>query len=955
MDKISGYSFLYKKSSSVNIEGLEASMKPLLLSLDEVGKEVLEEDKSFGGFVITSAKDSHGDKSWSYHNHGLAIDISLLDSNRKPIFKWTSVDWTTFKKVIAKVNQPNPNFWYLLEGKTDEEIQELLKGTSDINFSATGAELHFHIEYNPARAKQLLKFNVPDKKVDNVSTKNVEKPLLFIYQGQDYVLLKDLVETNPLFKNYLDKSGKADTSKINDLLNYMGGSTSSNFCRIMEPLYDAKGEYYLLFKDYSLQVLNKEQFNKKFPTKLDLPICNSATILLPPEIAQRDFIGLQSENQVFYFDDFPAFISKKRREIETSEDYLPTIKLYGKNGEYELSNQVNQVNSNFSVWIYCKKLGQIIDISKYCKSVMENSDRFSVTLTYVDLLALVKTESTYGSQYEVVLSSGFRDGTSRDRGIQVSSSYGFTKPSLFHGVISQGDIIFIRYETLNLEKNVDTSKCEINEYGLPIVTKDMLPGKCYDLIGFIDMNSQSEGISTDTFSVTVSGSSLSGIFEKDVSLFLPIALIANNTQGNLVFGSSSSDKGLLNRLFVDGSYGYLWNYQARTIEDTVKFYLNQLTSSAIITDEEDLFSSYPESSKTKIFELMPKSDSENEYLKSENASGIYQIIKVDIDKSLKDRVIADSTVSNPQGSISSLFQKLCRPPLVEFFTDTYGDTFHIVIRKPPFDQKSILEYLDYMNEIDLQTKRGVSVPKFVEINADEVDTEDLSWNTDFYTWFQMDSCAIVTDTQSLYTFLPIIYLQEYVHRWGSRPLQYSNPYLKQSEEGTSLFNDKDKAQIVSDMIYILESNIYLPFTRRGTIVLSKGDRRIKKGTWIKYSKTNELYYVDSVVQKSDITNSSVNRTTVLNVSRGMVTTFLKDVTGIEGINEPISYFRLIDLESYKKQLRDYADGKTNDLQVKKNLSVNKTVFDFFLKGRQMIGNSTKVGQVTVGPLKTEKI
>lgn len=939
MLKLSNYSYIYKKDDSVNTEDLSSEMDILLSSLEEVGSEIIKEDESFGGFVITSAKDSHFGKN-SYHNFGKAIDLSLYDSNRNSILGWSSGNWSTFKSVMSKANSKDTYFWYLLEGRTDIQLEKILNGRTDINSKATGAELHYHVEFNPGKAKQLPGINLPDKLVDKIDNRPPELPMVFIYQEKEYIKFKDLLLSNPLFKNYLTKENSLDKEKSLNLLKYAGDTKVSNYERILNRLF-CDGLYNVISGDFGTGfnwMLTEDEFKSLFPEPLDIPVCDGQDILLPPSEAQRDFVGLQSEGQVFYFDDFSTFISKTRREIETSKDYVPTEKLFDKIGDYSLGNQVNNINSYFSVWIYCKKLGQIVDISKYCKYINSSSEDFTIGLSYLDKNSLTKLQNeSYSSEYKVILSSGFSSNG--------SSTTSRTKPSLFHEIISQGDIIFIRYETLELEENTDSSKCELNEQGLPIITKDMLPGNCYDLIGLVDSCSQSEEFVLDNFLVTISGTSLSGIFEKDISLFLPIAIIANNTQGNLVFGSANKD-GLMKRLFVDGSYGYLWNYQSRTIEDTVKFYLNQLTNSAVITEEEDIFAGYPEEKKTKVFELLPKksvlvSSSNGETVKYEyprelqkvNASGIYQIIKVDIDESLKNRMIADSSASNPEGSINSLFQRLCRFPLVEYFTDTYGDTFHIVIRKPPFDQKSILDYMDYMYEINPETNDSNKVEKFVSITADEVDSEQLDWNTDFYTWFQMSSCSIITDTQSLYSFLPIVYLQEYVYRWGSRPLQYSNPYLKRSEESSTLFDEKDRAQIISDMIYLLESNIYLPFTRRGTIVLKKGERRIKKGTWIKYEKTNEVYYVDSVVQNASISESSVNRTTILSVSRGMVFDFLKEKK-VQDVQETISYFKLLDFESLKKELKDYADGTKKKLEIKRDLKINKTVFDFFLKRKQ---------------------
>ena len=67
---------------------------------------------------------------------------------------------------------------------------------------------------------------------------------------------------------------------------------------------------------------------------------------------------------------------------------------------------------------------------------------------------------------------------------------------------------------------------------------------------------------------------------------------------------------------------------------------------------------------------------------------------------------------------------------------------------------------------------------------------------------------------------------------------------------------------------------YKPFTRKGTITI-RGDRRIKRGMWIWYKKTNEIFYVDSVANSAQIQgNGDVDRFTTLNVSRGMIKDFI---------------------------------------------------------------------------------
>lgn len=60
----------------------------------------------------------------------------------------------------------------------------------------------------------------------------------------------------------------------------------------------------------------------------------------------------------------------------------------------------------------------------------------------------------------------------------------------------------------------------------------------------------------------------------------------------------------------------------------------------------------------------------------------------------------------------------------------------------------------------------------------------------------------------------------------------------------------------------------MPFTRQGTITLY-GDRRIKRGSWVYFVPTGELYYVEQVSNTFKSVGESIQRTTSLQVSHGM--------------------------------------------------------------------------------------
>ena len=139
---------------------------------------------------------------------------------------------------------------------------------------------------------------------------------------------------------------------------------------------------------------------------------------------------------------------------------------------------------------------------------------------------------------------------------------------------------------------------------------------------------------------------------------------------------------------------------------------------------------------------------------------------------------------------------------------------------------------------------------------------------------------------------------------------------------------------IRDLKYIIESNAYNPFTRQGTITL-RGDRRIKRGTLI-MMPNGEQFYVDAVSNSLSFGESSVERTTTLTVSHGMMSNY---VDGIKVGGKIMSYFNIIDFGLRSNQtFEDYL----SNLKIENwrgeisKWRVNLDVFSYFLKRSQML-------------------
>lgn len=365
-------------------------------------------------------------------------------------------------------------------------------------------------------------------------------------------------------------------------------------------------------------------------------------------------------------------------------------------------------------------------------------------------------------------------------------------------------------------------------------------------------------------------------------------------------------------------------------------------------------------------------------------AGIWQIIKLVIDDSVSNRRLTDSSIGNENGSLLNAFRKICQDPFCEFYTDTYGSQFYFIVRKKPFDQQSIISMLDgrvtheVENYIDSSqtsetesdnlgstTTSTVKIPIIQDliINIEETDiiTDSLKYCTEAYSWYKLQLANLTQGSASdmAFAYLKAIYFEEYADVFGSKPLDLTTSYIPYSP-----IIDKNKKlptayfiqQGIYDLKYMIESHAHLPFTRMGSITLN-GDRRIKKGNFIRLKSTDEIFYVDAVIQDYSITDKTIERSTTIQVSRGMVERFIK---GVEFVNSEqqaivqsesaaesnkiiISYFNICDLPIdttiFTNAEASYSSFSKASIA---RWKVNKPVFNFFLKRLQFSKNDKEI-------------
>lgn len=312
------------------------------------------------------------------------------------------------------------------------------------------------------------------------------------------------------------------------------------------------------------------------------------------------------------------------------------------------------------------------------------------------------------------------------------------------------------------------------------------------------------------------------------------------------------------------------------------------------------------------------------------APGIWQITKLLADSSVEDKQVVDCSISVQTGSLLNFFNKVCQQPLVEFMGDTFGNQYYFITRRPPTDSVGV--------------KRLIT-DTLMRVSEDEVMSANLDWNREgIYSWYQYLPQGDVIGQAELQYMIPAVLFPEYAQLWGSKPLVIRSNYFNLEQAG--FFNSKDSKELkencnrvmrimMEDFRYLVESNAYNPFVRRGSITM-RGNRRIKRGTAIHLVSTNEVYHVDSVSHSFNINGNSVSRATTLNVSRGM---FLPYINGIEEGGTRYSYFDIIDFGTKG------VDSVTqeNFKEILSKWHVNWKVFGFFLQKQAAVEHGMDYG------------
>ncbi len=656
-----------------------------------------------------------------------------------------------------------------------------------------------------------------------------------------------------------------------------------------------------------------------------VPIEIDSSILLPEIIKVQGSVQIENEN-------FVGFFMPKIDQLLKSEEYRQTKIEYNK----------NTLKSQFikpTVWLWSKALsslngelsGQLINISPFIQSLNtstgENGGNFSFTLPPIigeltDQGWVISSKNIHyiiNKKKDIIEIQYLAEGhIHKNRDSRENSSL------FFNNIIANNDLVFISFD--KIDYSID------NNNPLRVDYSEISKG-LYDMIGLVDISGESTNYEDNNVNISIQGKDASKLLIEDGSFNFWNYYSPKDPESIFLNTSDSQSRSKLRfNIAAAPTLIDLMNPNEFQLDFLMRYLISKLSNIQVCPDE--VFSSYSYEEKSRFYDITNVKDTKT--IKEITGAGIWQIIKLFIDKSASGRNPLDLSLTNFSGSLLNFVNRLCQKPFVEFSIDTYGNEIYFIVRKQPFDEQGFKNMIP--SNLDLIT-----------IKTQDVYRDSLSFETQAFSWFELTPQDGILDANNQ-KYLPAIYYPEFAEVYGSKPYSISTNYLASvlsffdNQKGSDYFKS-----ILQDLQYLVQSNIYLPFTRKGTITLF-GNRGWKRGMWIYYAPTNEFYYIDSVSQSYGINEKSIDRTTTLNVSRGMKANYCGLSQFTEGellhnnqisntvLNKSIfpTYWNVVNFKinraNFAQQGSDGAGYIAGNVIESK---VNKEVFNFFQKRRQM--------------------
>lgn len=390
-----------------------------------------------------------------------------------------------------------------------------------------------------------------------------------IHKNSSLETLIDFVTDGASIGNGLD---------VIELVNFEDEYGVKNFERILR-LYENNISSYSSIRD------NLTESNRSIIESLPLQI--GIELILPLSKINRELRKFDT-NQVVDFRSFNQFIASQLYALLKEPKYERTYKIKGKSP----INTIRDIFPFLSVWLWSRTLSvdedgnyndTIIDITPFITNLDTNSSPdggdFSLSIAPVSAEYIQNQGWSIDPNMKV---SG--DSFISDNGLYKSREGDLKRSDLyFHNIIQENDVIFIRFEKLDLEEDREQKK---NKKDFRI-DKSELAGKIYDMIGLVDVNTVSTEGGSSNVSINVGGRDLVKLFIEDGVYFYPYDFISGG--GGIFANENIGDR--LER--YDGQLKSRFQFGFKTIDNTLKFILNALSTIKITSD--DLFDSYKDS------------------------------------------------------------------------------------------------------------------------------------------------------------------------------------------------------------------------------------------------------------------------------------------------------------------------------------------------------------------------
>lgn len=634
------------------------------------------------------------------------------------------------------------------------------------------------------------------------------------------------------------------------------------------------------------------------------------TVYLPNDSITAEMQKILGSDIFLEQTEFNAFWTEVQQALLKDSGYVPFdaiaestyLSVKGNTGIIgALSAQVKALN--IRIWVYVRALGKMFDISPWVVNCSTSKDKsagsFSIEVSYTSTLQV----DSYGNEF-------VNQESLMNQERKLNQDW-------FSKFVQNNDLIFIRFEQLKMERYADMALAPTNNktYEVPVsdlgtvnTATDEKTGETkdipliWDMLGLVDSVRVDYSSNINNYSIQIEGRDYTKLFVEDGSYFIPLKFVEGSP--DQWFYGGDPESAWFKRNMITGAYDYYFAYSFQRIANVIWFVINQLSSIGIVDDS--LFASC-----AKITEKLPVETGDDKYKQKDNkVKGIWQMVRVFVDEALEDRRIVDRSLVNPEGTLLDFFNKVCQEPFVEFWGDTYMNEFDLIVRQPPFTGKAV--------------KDVINSESYITIASQDLLSLSLQYDDRVYAWYRiMPQNAMMGNSQfSSLAFVPIIFFNEYCELYGNKRCITNDIYISEKSfmgrNGSQNLNTLSQA-LVNDLLFVIETSAYLPFTRKGTITIN-GDRRIKVGTFIFLEATNELFYVTAVTNTATFGNEAVDRTTIVTVERGML------VDLIDGEN---SYFNIVNLEGLKKEIAERGRSNNTGVQVRSlTSSENNTVTSF---------------------------